>query len=122
MDDDDDYLSKLIIYIQTDLSKCVFQALSDRSFETTLVDGSASVESRCSFLKTKGLIETFKADVESNESLPHHACYAFKVVHRGIVHSLTNSQFQAKLRADIHIEIIPVEKAEEMTSSGKNVV
>ena len=34
--------------------------------------------------------------------------YLFKVISRGSVYSLTSVQFKAKLRADIHIEIVPL--------------
>ncbi len=90
--------------------------------EETLTS-SSNQECRCSFLKTKGLIESFKQSEPI--SLGKQFNYLFKVISRGNVHSLTSSQFNAKLRADIQIEIIPlfkVTKSDSQTITSRIIV
>ena len=116
-------IHKRIIYIQIDLAECVFELTSlKKSLEDTLLS-SSNQECRCSFLKTKGLIDMFKQNDQCDEPISngHKKCYyyyLFKVISRGNVHSLTNSQFNAKLRADIQIEIVPLFTIPSTTTSS----
>ena len=47
----------------------------------------------------------------------HHNYYIFKVVHLGVVYSLTNSQYRSKLRADATIELAALERGHQQSQS-----
>jgi hypothetical protein len=95
------------------LEKCVL--LRDENALALKLEESSNTDCRCSFLKTKGLNEMFKP-MPSAAPVKYYY-YLFKVISRGSVYSLTSSQFKAKLRADMHIEIVPLTGTEAFPSN-----
>ena len=121
-----EYERKVIFCVQTDLSKCLISVDSHMS----LIDPNQILyeESRVSLLKTFELKKCFAQPTESNgqhksiinETLDDLNCrvfkldsnekadgnfYLIKVVQKFQIHSLANTQFKCKLRADLKVEM-----------------
>lgn len=132
-----DGILKSIVYIQADLSKCSIKPLNNQELaliESCLL----TEQCRVSIVITKELVRLFgttlfndhnfsiindtlegsfhnndnnstitnKYKINYDDQSSYH--YLFKVINIGPVHSLANSQFKTKLRADVKIEIIPI--------------
>ncbi len=98
---------KLIIYFQLDLSRCIIKEFKTSScyFNTH------QNEIKDSICKTNKLIENFEKidkSKEKNKTSLNLFYYLFNVISIGPISSLINTQFKSKLRADIKIEIIPI--------------
>ncbi|RMZ94036.1 hypothetical protein BpHYR1_027695 [Brachionus plicatilis] len=112
---------KYFLYIQTDLFSSEIKKLNWSEIESIQINCE---ESRIFFLITQELVTAFTWDEKSNKVSNDKAknnqttkytdqefCYIFRILNKGPVHSLANSQFKSKLRCDVCIEIAPfVEK------------
>jgi len=65
----------------------------------------------------------FDATYELNENeLKMSHFYLFKVLNKGCIYTMSNTQFQAKLRADIEIELIDLNHLNPTTHNSKYIV
>ncbi len=106
---------KEFIYLQTDLSKCYFGP------ESTLISSDPSMVkttqlSKIFTLKQKPAIiiddtfdeetlQSFRLFELNSVELDEAHFYLFTVLNKGLIHTMSNTQFKTKLRADIEIKI-----------------
>jgi hypothetical protein len=94
---------KQLYCLQTDLENCVLNPNMGRDF---LLDfkNAAAEQGKISYMKTNELLKAFRN--ETNSTMSNSEEYLFRVIHKSSIHSMANSQFKTKLRADIRIEIL----------------
>jgi hypothetical protein len=108
--------TKRIFSLQVDLRNCRLR--SDETNESR--KSFRNEECQVSHLKTGELLKLFASetvlvddtldedDDESSQSSQKFK-YLFRVVHLGQVHSLANSQFKTKLRADMRVDLVEID-------------
>lgn len=114
---------KIFYYLQTDLVSSEIKNLSWPEIESVQMFNE---DSRIFFFITQELVKSFSTKnkfyqasnytfdkKQKNEEIKNYISqskdflYIFRVIDKGSVHSLANSQFKSKLRCDIWVEIVP---------------
>jgi hypothetical protein len=120
--------TKRIFSLQISLQNCRFKADAHNGKA-----GFVNEECKISHMKTNELLKLFAGDKvlvddtfeEESDSLSqddHKYKYLLRVVHLGQVHSLVNSQFKTKLRADMRVELVEVDMSAKRPPSPQSFV